>query len=181
MAILRKIALIITFVFISISSVLMAATLEITDRPNDDGTGLIISWDIPGFVAPKLDSTYKYTLQEAVAGSAEYKDIETITTAKGQKSRGGLRDTLSYNYRLKIVGPSGESYSPTAGPFTPEQNWFHTGRINVIFGVVITGLLVGLFILYGKRGGQMYMRPIAGLKAVDEAIGRATEMGKPIL
>ena len=27
----------------------------------------------------------------------------------------------------------------------------------------------------------MYLRPIAGIEAIDEAIGRATEMGKPIL
>lgn len=181
MAILRKIAPVIIYALLSISSPLIAATLEIKDRPNDDGTGLIIKWDIPGFIAPKLDSTYKYTLQEAVAGSADYQDIETIAAAKGQKTRSGLSDTLAYSYRLKIAGPSGESYSPSEGPFKPQQNWFHTGRINVIFGVVITGLLVGLFILYGKRGGQLYMRPIAGLKAVDEAIGRATEMGKPIL
>jgi hypothetical protein len=181
MATLRKIALVIIFALLSISSSLLAATLEIKDRPNDDGSGLIINWDIAGFVPPKLDSTYKYKLQEAVAGSADYKDIETINVAKGQKTRSGLCDTLAYNYRLKIVGPSGESYSPIAGPFTPQQNWFNTGRINVIVGVVIVGLLVGFFILYGKRGGRLYMRPIAGLKAVDEAIGRATEMGKPIL
>jgi hypothetical protein len=32
-----------------------------------------------------------------------------------------------------------------------------------------------------KRGGKIYIRPIPALQAVEEAIGRATEMGKPIL
>jgi hypothetical protein len=34
---------------------------------------------------------------------------------------------------------------------------------------------------YGKRTKELYIRPIAGIQAVEEAIGRATEMGKPIL
>lgn len=51
----------------------------------------------------------------------------------------------------------------------------------MLIGIIITGLLVALFIMRGRRGKSLYLRPIAGLLAVDEAIGRATEMGKPIL
>ena len=36
-------------------------------------------------------------------------------------------------------------------------------------------------IVYVRRRPNVFMRRIAGLEAVDEAIGRATEMGKPIL
>jgi hypothetical protein len=32
-----------------------------------------------------------------------------------------------------------------------------------------------------KRGRELYIRPLAGIGAVDEAIGRATEMNRPIL
>ena len=32
-----------------------------------------------------------------------------------------------------------------------------------------------------RRGKPFYVRPIAGLKAIEEAVGRATEMGKPVL
>jgi len=37
------------------------------------------------------------------------------------------------------------------------------------------------FILAARKGKQIYIRPIAGLAAIDEAIGRATEMGRPVL
>jgi hypothetical protein len=37
------------------------------------------------------------------------------------------------------------------------------------------------FIILARKGGTLKIRPIAGLKAVDEAVGRATEMGRPIL
>jgi uncharacterized protein DUF6754 len=41
------------------------------------------------------------------------------------------------------------------------------------------------FVLYytqlAKKGRKLYIRPIAGLSAMNEAVGRATEMGRPVL
>jgi len=52
------------------------------------------------------------------------------------------------------------------------------------FGVFFTFMLV-VFILgniaRAKGGKDLYIRRIAGLNAIDEAIGRATEMGRPVL
>lgn len=49
---------------------------------------------------------------------------------------------------------------------------------------IIEGLLV-FFIIYkilsARRGRQLFIRRIPGLSSLDEAIGRATEMGKPML
>jgi hypothetical protein len=51
-------------------------------------------------------------------------------------------------------------------------------------GILIT-LFVAVFILYNiaraKGGRQLFIRRIAGLNTIDEAVGRATEMGKPVL
>ncbi|MBI1755521.1 MAG: hypothetical protein HYR64_00250 [Fimbriimonas ginsengisoli] len=56
------------------------------------------------------------------------------------------------------------------------------------FAVAFTWMLVGfvlLNIVRAKRAGQvgkeLYIRRIAGLNAIDEAVGRATEMGRPVL
>jgi hypothetical protein len=35
-------------------------------------------------------------------------------------------------------------------------------------------------ILRARAGKELYLRPIAGLEAIDEAVGRAVEMGRPI-
>ncbi|MER3495567.1 MAG: hypothetical protein C4320_01315 [Armatimonadota bacterium] len=52
------------------------------------------------------------------------------------------------------------------------------------FGIFFTGIII-FFILYNikraQRGKPLYIRRIAGLNAIDEAIGRATEMGRPVL
>jgi hypothetical protein len=49
-----------------------------------------------------------------------------------------------------------------------------------IFMLLFSGTTVA-FIIQAKKGRKLYVRPIAGINAVDDAIGRATEMGKPIL
>jgi len=56
------------------------------------------------------------------------------------------------------------------------------------FGVAFTALLVFFILLNiyrakssNKKGSELYIRRIPGLNAIDEAVGRATEMGKPVL
>ncbi len=48
--------------------------------------------------------------------------------------------------------------------------------------ISIISIIVVLYaIISVKRGKEFEMREIPGLKAIDEAVGRATEMGTPIL
>ena len=52
-------------------------------------------------------------------------------------------------------------------------------------GIFITVILAAFLLLYfiqkARQGEKIYLRPIAGLKALEEAVGRATEMGKSVL
>ena len=52
---------------------------------------------------------------------------------------------------------------------------FIAALILVLMGIVV------YCVWRAKRGRKTYIRPIAGISAMDEAIGRATEMGRPIL
>jgi hypothetical protein len=71
--------------------------------------------------------------------------------------------------------------------FTPslfaseKESWFNPDLTNILFGIIISFAFILFFVFKGKKGKELYIRPIAGLEAIDEAIGRATEMGKPIL
>jgi len=53
------------------------------------------------------------------------------------------------------------------------------------FGVVVTLIMVAFVLLNIKRAhgkkGELFIRRIPGLNAIDEAVGRATEMGTPVL
>ena len=53
-------------------------------------------------------------------------------------------------------------------------NWFMTA----LFGTMC--LIIVVSVLLAQRGREMFIRRIPGLSAIEEAVGRATEMGKPI-
>ena len=92
-----------------------------------------------------------------------------------------MRDGVNYSYFIKGTEENDTLISPVFGPVVSKGQWFNTRQANVLISVMISFLFILGFILYGKGGKKLYIRPIAGLQAIDDAIGRATEMGKPIL
>ena len=61
----------------------------------------------------------------------------------------------------------------------PVEQWFDWSRFNVLMmGIIYVAVI--LFLISAARRKEIYIRRIAGLDAVDEAIGRATEMGRPM-
>ena len=55
------------------------------------------------------------------------------------------------------------------------DNWWVSGI------VLLLSLIIIFKVLSAQRGRVPYIRRIAGLNAIDEAVGRATEMGRPVL
>ncbi|MBD3331716.1 hypothetical protein GF356_02605 [candidate division GN15 bacterium] len=94
-----------------------------------------------------------------------------------------LPDYCDFYYRVDAVTKVDSIRTPSeiVGPVQSYGQWFNTGRIVVLCFVVIFGLLTIFFVQRARAGAELYVRPIAGIEAVDDAIGRATEMGRPIL
>ncbi len=63
----------------------------------------------------------------------------------------------------------------------PISNWFDNNKYVTLFATLLFCLIVVIFVNLAKRGKDLYIRPIAGLQEIDNAIGRATEMGRPML
>jgi len=72
------------------------------------------------------------------------------------------------------------SQSETAGPIQSSAQWFDWRRINVLVAVVLISFFIVWSIQRAKSGQKLFIRKIAGMDAVDEAVGRATEMGRKI-
>jgi hypothetical protein len=173
--------------------------LEVFDTPNDAGGGLTIVWapapydgsDVRYVVMLGEDSGPAMTVVGEFPSNSHYvRDAKTawwtrsapgafhqfdIRNGKGKRLTDGTRYTVS-------VSAMRGSESMTAGPLpaVPEPNWFNWNQINNLAIVVIFGLVVLGSIQTAKRR-EIFLRRIPGLDAVDEAIGRATELGKPIL
>ncbi|MEM3166567.1 MAG: DUF6754 domain-containing protein [Candidatus Methanomethylicia archaeon] len=55
-----------------------------------------------------------------------------------------------------------------------------SGRVSGLVFLLIIAISAAYFIRRGKAGKVPYIRRVSGLDAIDEAIGRATEMGRPV-
>lgn len=59
--------------------------------------------------------------------------------------------------------------------------WFDSGKLPTLIAALIAIVIV-LYSTYHRASREKYRpRPIAGLRAIDDAIGRATEMARPVL
>ena len=59
--------------------------------------------------------------------------------------------------------------------------YFIAGRIVMFFAILISAGVIIFYINKVKRGEDVFLRSIPGLDAFEEAVGRSTEMGKPVL
>jgi hypothetical protein len=59
--------------------------------------------------------------------------------------------------------------------------WFRSERTNALVLLVFFSAVVLLYIRRAKEGVSLFIRKLPGLEAVDEAVGRATEMGRTVL
>ena len=64
---------------------------------------------------------------------------------------------------------------------TSQPAWFDLSKLPVLIGAVVAVLIVLYTTLRRRSPDVSRMRPIAGLQALEEAVGRATEMARPIL
>ena len=158
--------------------------LVVTDVPDDGGRALHIAWRAPagatldGFAiwrAERADGPFA-PIDTVAAGITSYDDTPTPERA--------LKDGIEYFYRVAALAPGGESVSAAASGIA-RQSFFHFGRLNLFLLILLFFALVLLFTRQAAakaaRGETPFVRKIAGLTAIEEAIGRATEMGRAVL
>jgi hypothetical protein len=59
--------------------------------------------------------------------------------------------------------------------------YFEPSRLNALLLMIVFCSLVLIYIARARRDHRLFIRRIAGLNAIDEAVGRATELGKKVL
>ena len=64
---------------------------------------------------------------------------------------------------------------------TEDTRLFDTAKIWIFLAVILYSATVVYCIYHARSGKELFIRRIPGLEAVDEAIGRATEMGRSIM
>jgi hypothetical protein len=84
-----------------------------------------------------------------------------------------------YSFKVKYVNGkvTAESAEVKAAA---KANLFNLTRLNNLLLLIALTIVFFWTVSHAKRKGGLFIRRIAGLDAIDEAVGRATEMGRPI-
>jgi hypothetical protein len=153
--------------------------VTVMDTPNDKGESITLTFER----ASKDTFQIEYEIWRSAEEENSFQLAGKILSSDSIfiDSKVKVKDGVNYFYFIKGAGENDTLISKVFGPVVSKGQWFNPKQTNVLFAVVISFLFIFGFILYGKKGRKLYIRPIAGLGAIDDAIGRATEMGKPIL
>jgi Domain of unknown function (DUF6754) len=163
--------------------------LRAEDAPNDGGWAIHLLWDkFPDGDIAAAVTNYKVLRKrgagddwekvgETKAESGKY--VDSHIPAKDNKPEHFVIDGVKYSYKLRIIeDPAKESEIVSA---VSKGQWLNTDHTIVLIATLLYVALVVFFIQRAKHGPKMYVRPIPGINAVEDAVGRATEMGKPVL
>lgn len=80
------------------------------------------------------------------------------------------------------VAATAVAVAATPVPAVPEELiYFDMKRLNVLVIILCLVVLVSYYTFHAQRGREMFIRRISGLSALEDAVGRATEMGRGVL
>ena len=173
---------------------------EAFDMPGDGGGSIGLSWRAAPFDGPTVRYQV-YVADQAQGPFTRLAEFPADTHYKSDidrpwwswdrskayhfyqvKSTPTLRFENDQSYFFKVAVTDGIQASE--GPVRsaiPAPNLFNPAKANNLLLMSLFAALVLFAIAQAKRHPAIFLRRIPGLDAVEEAIGRATEMGRPIL
>jgi len=168
------------------------------DMPYDKGEAVLLTWpsgpaDVPGAVYQVYAASGKdwVKVEEFPAGTKLAADVELPFWAWDRHAAlhvvqldlpGFFNDfKIGNEYRFKVKYVNGKVTAESSElPAAPKPNLFNLARLNNLLLLIVTTIVFFWTVSHAKRKGGLFIRRIAGLDAIDEAVGRATEMGRPI-
>ncbi len=153
--------------------------LTASPKPDDDGTHIVLAfhgaaarlevWRSAGPAGASLPPDPAWTL------------VKTLDAAPGDAT---LEDKVEFGrahvYAVRTVAAGEASAWVVVGPVAPAVRWFDTSRWFLFSTAIAMALLILAFTRRARRGKPAYVRRIPGIDAMEEAVGRATEMGRPV-
>ena len=158
------------------------------DRPDDAGTGIIVKWSLSPDDIAKVEegqtrNVIRYEILRQVDGEGDFELAGEANFQKESFVDPKCSPNSSYIYQVVAVKNEDSKSAPeaTAAGIRPVVQWWDTKRTwFLVILLMICGAVIQ-FIRLARAGRSLKVRKIAGLEAVDEAVGRATEMGRSCL
>jgi len=158
------------------------------DHGNDKGGAIDLSWEKSpdDFDGGKVK---EYLIMRGTSPDGPFTELgnttqglSSFTDYQAETGKEFYYKVVALNYQkaLNKITWRATSESAVAGPATSTAQWFNMGRLNIFIGILILSGAIIYFIFAAKSGKKFYIRKIAGIEEVENAVGRATEMGRSI-
>ncbi len=152
--------------------------LVVTDVPDDAGRSLQLAWH----TAPAESLLLGYRLERATDPAGPWTVLDSVATGTTAYEDQSVHRDLDYFYRVVGFGTAIEVPARSiTGPVRATSQWFRHGRESVFVGILLFFGFVLWFMQQAKSGKKPFVRRLPGIDAIEEAVGRATEMGRPVL
>ena len=174
------------------------------DTPNDDGGSITLTWPrdrqisenaiYQVAIADSPNGPFRVTAEVAATenlmaeapalfghgdelANRHYVNVEEFAGAGGKTP---LEDGKTYYFHVDVRSAGGAIRGKVIVHAESVGNFFNRAKANnLVLCLLFSGLIMGYIGIARRR--ELKIRRIAGLEALDEALGRATEMGKPVL
>jgi hypothetical protein len=151
-----------------------------TDNPGDSGGSILLTWVDPDTALVPAGSVLE--IRRIEPPSLDWSSIGEVKPGKQRYVDGTATKGHTYRYEIRVKAASGTvGLGALSDEASSHDNWFRPERTNSLIATIIFLVLVLGSIARARAGQSIFIRRIAGLNAIDEAIGRATETGKKVL
>jgi len=150
------------------------------DHKYDNGEAVDLSW------VPSIDDqliggkVLAYELYRS-DNSSEPRMIALLIPGSNSFRDENVELENEYVYHIVTIGSNSTAPSVQTESLVPQREWLNLDRKWLFWIALIISAAVIYFVETAKRGKKLFIRKIAGLEAIDDAVGRATEMGRPVL
>ena len=190
----------------SAQALVVPEEIEAFDTPNDAGGSITLTWpkaeaaaagtaylvriatspEGPFHLAAEVEASGNLMSEDlAMFGHGEENERIHFAHVKDYRPEGAdeavsLESGQTYYLRLDVRSAGRTIEGAGVVQAQAFGNLFNNAKLNnLVMGIIFSALI--LISIRMARHRELYIRRIAGLEALDEALGRATEMGKAVL
>ncbi|PIP14427.1 MAG: hypothetical protein COX48_00850 [bacterium (Candidatus Stahlbacteria) CG23_combo_of_CG06-09_8_20_14_all_34_7] len=162
-----------------ISELSFIESFIVSDMGSDDGTALRVKW----IFADHTKIKNHIRLYREIESDTARELLCDITTSTNEYIDKNLCREESYRYSLVTLDSVGAEMPGIISTdyIKPKANYFKTNKIILLLMILIYTSVIVILVETVKKGKVLFVRKISGLDTLDEAVGRATEMGRPVL
>ncbi len=157
--------------------------VEVKDVPDDAGGAIAINWTQNEKIENSLVTIIRIDAEnniDTIADKIPY-SVMQIRDANSEGNKEQVKNNTEYYYYAIFEKDNNVYITEKIGPVMAKPSWFNKSRTNSLIIIIFISIVFLWYIQEAKKGKELYIRKIAGLDAVEEAVGRSTEMGKPIM